>query len=105
MYAGDGASIRITVKDQTTQEVVDVSGSQAAQIRVNRSDSDPLETFDINDFDAVNGVLLLSLTADQTTNLGSNFKGVWDLQWTPPGGQPMTLVQGKITCTLDVTRS
>jgi chitodextrinase len=105
LYAGDGAKIRLVVKDQVTQALIDVSGDHAAQIRTSSSDTDALDTFDVDDLNSANGEIILSLTADQTTDLGNNFKGVWDYQWTAPGEEPMTLVKGKITCTLDVTRS
>ena len=45
----------------------------------------------------------LSLTGEQTAELGE-FKGAWDVQWSPNGSEPVTIVQGKATCALDVTR-
>lgn len=101
-YAGDGAAVRIVVSSKGTP--FDVSGDHEAQIRINRLDADPVDEFDIDDSDAANGVLLMSLTGEQTAQFGDGFKGVWDMQWTATDGQPKTLVQGKITCTLDVTR-
>lgn len=101
-YAGDGAAVRIVVS--SSGATIDVSGDHEAQIRVKKLDTDPLDEFIIDDSDAANGVLLMSLTGEQTALLGDGFKGVWDMQWTATDGQPKTLVRGTITCTLDVTR-
>jgi len=106
LYAGDGAAVRIVVRsNREDQDTINVSGSHEAQIRVNRMDATAVETFNIDDSDAAEGVLILSLTGDQTATLGDGFKGNWDMQWIAPGAQPLTLIQGKITCVLDVTRS
>lgn len=58
--------------------------------------------------DAANGVLVLTLTGDQTDALlngGNKFTGVYDIEWTPAGAEPVTLVQGGVTCERDVTRA
>lgn len=101
-YAGDGASVRIVVSRSSTP--IDVTGDHQAQIRLARLDAAPVDTFIIDDSDAANGVLLLILTGAQTAQFGDGFKGVWDLQWIATGAEPITLIQGKITCVLDVTR-
>ena len=102
-YAGDGAAVRIVIS--RSGEPIDVTGDHEAQIRAKRLDPDPpIDTFSIDDSDAANGVLLLVLTGDQTAAFGDGFTGVWDIQWTAEGAEPITLVQGKITCVIDVTR-
>jgi hypothetical protein len=53
-------------------------------------------------------VLVLSLTGAQTDSLlngSGKFSGVYDIEWTPAGAQPVTLVQGNVTCERDVTRA
>jgi hypothetical protein len=51
---------------------------------------------------------MISLTGDQTASLmtvnGNQFKGAWDVQWTPENVEPVTLLQGNVTCDEDVTR-
>lgn len=101
-YAGDGAAVRIVVSRSGAP--IDVTGDHEAQIRSARLDPDPIDTFNIDDSDASNGVIILLLTGEQTAAFGDGFKGVWDMQWIAPGAEPITLIQGKITCVLDVTR-
>lgn len=103
-YAGDGAAVRIVISRNGAP--IDVTGDHQAQIRNARLDPDPpIDVFNIDDSDAANGVLLLVLTGDQTAGFGDGFKGVWDLQWIAAGAEPITLIQGKITCVIDVTRT
>lgn len=109
LYAGDGFSIRLVVKDEAGTPV-DISGTVTAQIRVDRlhpTDS-PLASFTISLVDAYLGIIGLTLTGAQTLNLPLNtddkFVGVWDVQWTPVDKQPRTLIQGIVECVPDVTR-
>lgn len=102
-YAGDGASVQIVVSRSGTP--IDVTGDHVAQIRIARLDPDPIDAFIIDDSSANEGVLILILTGEQTAAFGDGFKGVWDLQWTADQAEPVTLVQGKITCVIDVTRT
>lgn len=102
-YAGDGASVRIVVS--RSGNPIDVSGDHEAQIRTKRLDVDPLDTFNIDDSQASIGILILSLTGEQTSGFGDGFKGVWDLQWTAQDVEPITLIQGSVSCVLDVTRT
>lgn len=50
---------------------------------------------------------MLTLTGVQTATLVSGnydpFRGFWDVQWTAAGAQPVTLMQGAVTCDLDVS--
>lgn len=109
MYAGDGVEFRL-VCTNSAGAPIDVTGTVKAQIRTDRLAADPpLVEFAANVVDAYQGIVVLSLTGAQTKQLvtGSNsgtFSGVWDIQWTPSGKQPRTLVQGKVECVSDVTR-
>jgi hypothetical protein len=107
LYAGDGAKIRLTVTDQADAPVT-LSGTVVAQIRTKRPDADPAKAiFSVDLANAATGVVLLSLTGTQTQALivgGKKFKGFWDVQWTPSGAQPISLVQGTVECVLDVSR-
>lgn len=106
LYAGDGAQIRITVRTSTNTPV-DLSGTMKAQIRAEREDPDPpLADFSVDMTDAVDGVVIIGLTGDDTHALitgDEKFSGAWDLQWTPTGSEPQTIVQGKAECNPDVT--
>jgi hypothetical protein len=105
LYAGDGCAVKIVIRDNTSSHnPIDVTGTHEAQIRVNRLDATVVEQFNFDLSDATDGVVILSLTGDQTSNLGDGFKGSWDWQWTAAGSEPLTLVQGKITCVIDVSR-
>jgi hypothetical protein len=106
LYAGDGAGIRFTITD-SIGAVLPITGEMKAEIRANREDLDPaLATFDVDLSDFANGIVLISLTGEQTHALITGdeiFTGVWDLEWTPTSDEPATLVQGKVECYPDVT--
>ncbi len=108
LYSGDGASVRLVVRGSDKQPLA-LTGAVTAQIRKNRTDLDATAVFDVDMTDAADGVIVISLTAEQTGDLteygmGKNFTGVWDAQWSPDGAEPVTLVQGIVQCTADVTR-
>lgn len=105
LYAGDGVIFRLVVTDNDNQPVP-LTGTIDAQIRLTRTTADPpAAEFAVDLTDADTGIVLLSLTGEQTHTLASSkkFSGVWDLQWTPVGAEPRSLVQGKVECVLDVT--
>ena len=104
LYAGDGASIRVTVA--SPQGIPQpVTGTVLAQIKAARTDATALEVFTADLSLAAQGIVRINLTGAQTAALvnGTDFSGVWDVQNTPTGGQPITLVQGKVTCVHDVS--
>lgn len=106
LYAGDGATFRLTILDKEGK-AVPLIGTMDADIRVKRTDPDPPSTYFAIDLSNANdGIALLSLTGEQTQGLVSEkkFQGVWDLQWTPTDKQPRTLCQGKVVCHNDVSR-
>lgn len=108
LYAGDGTSFSLTVTDPAGVPL-NLTGAIIAQIRVERDSPDPPSAeFDVDLTDATAGVAVLSLPGTATQGLVVNdvkFVGVWDVQWTPSGGEPMTLCQGKVECTPDVSRT
>lgn len=102
LYAGDGASFRLVVT-QVGGAPVDLTGTMLAQVRPTRESVDtPDAIFDVDLTEAVDGIAVLSLTGDQTQALGK-YTGVWDLEWTPTGQEPVTLCQGKLECLPDVS--
>ncbi len=111
LYAGDGVEFRLICTDGAG-DPLNVTGDVTAQIRANRdTTSDTIAEFAANLVEADQGIVVLSLTGEDTqdlvedpsTNKGK-FQGVWDVQWTPSGQEPRTLVQGKVECVADVTR-
>lgn len=107
LYAGDGIAIRYTsVKTDDTPFPLD--GLVASQIKAKRTDLEPLAEWAVDDSGKADGVVILSLTGEQTASLipigKSKFSGVWDLQFSPDGAEPVTFLQGKVTCDADVTR-
>jgi hypothetical protein len=111
LYAGDGVSFRLKCTTPAGAPI-DVTGTVRAQVRLERLADDPaIVEFAADSVDAYLGIVVLSLTGDQTQDLsdhpssvGGKFTGVWDVQWTPAGAEPRTLCQGKVECVTDVTR-
>lgn len=107
LYAGDGVSIRLSLGN-AAGDPVNITGDVTAQIRTARKATDVSADF-ATLFDSGTNTVVISLTGEQTAELvsgieGDVFKGVWDLQWSPDGGEPSTLLQGEVTCNADVTR-
>lgn len=111
LYAGDGIEFRLICTD-SGDEPVDITGAVKAQVRLQRLDEDPpLAEFAVGMVDAYQGIIVLTLTGEQTQELvelpsssQGQFTGVWDVQWTPEGSEPRTLCQGKVECVADVSR-
>jgi hypothetical protein len=111
LYGGDGVELRMTVTDSQGQPVSLTPGAIDAQIRATRTANISIVSFAADLTDGATGVVILSLTGVQTESLhgstspSERFTGVWDVQWTPSQGQPITLIQGNVTSSLDVTRT
>lgn len=111
LYAGDGVEFRLRCKDGGG-DPIDITGTVNAQIRLDRlTETDPIVEFATNMVDAYQGIVILSLTEDQTRELvmspsaaNGKFSGVWDIQWTPANTPSRTLCQGTVECVSDVTR-
>lgn len=108
LYAGDGASFSLKVTDPTAAPIA-VTGTILAQIRLERDTADPpLAVFTADMTNAATGTIVLSLTGSETQSLvttDQKFVGVWDVQWTAVGAEPVTLCQGKVECMPDVSRA
>lgn len=111
LYCGDGVELRIVVTD-SDGAALPLTGAIDAQIRSSRTSSEEAAVFAADLTDGDTGIVYLSLTGDQTAALHGvapqqpveRFTGVWDVQWTPAGAEPVTLVQGNVESNLDVTR-
>lgn len=103
LYAGDGVSIRLSLTN-SAKDPIQVTGTMKAQIRSTHSAPEASAEFTAVPED---NAVVISLTGDQTQALVTGedkFEGVWDIQWVPQDGEPVTLVRGKVTCDADVTR-
>lgn len=109
-YCGDGVQLQLVVSNGAGGPV-NLTGTLKAEIRESRANPAVKATFATNITDAANGIAIISLTGVQTASLHGSptpiekFSGVWDLQWTPQGSEPVTILQGKVESSLDVTRS
>lgn len=105
LYAGDGVSLKLTVTDNV-DAALPVVGEILAQIRRTRKDSEVMAEFAVDLIQGDEGFVFLALTGVQTAALVDEkpFKGVWDVQWHKPDAEPITLVQGKVECSADVSR-
>lgn len=109
LYGGDGVQLRLVVTD-SLGEPVNLTGAIAAQIRDSRVNPTPKVSFATQITDAEGGIAVISLTGVQTASLHGSagierFTGVWDVQWTPVGAEPVTIIQGAVESSLDVTRA
>jgi hypothetical protein len=102
VYAGDTFTQTFIFKDgANVYDFVDAGWSDwVAQYRVTR-DSDAAIDFAVDDSEADEGKITISLTATQTDEL--NRAGVFDLQ-ASENGVVRTWLQGQIAWTRDVTR-
>ena len=107
---GDDFSFTITLNQPDGTTPVDLTGAEVlAQIRGSVNGS-VIATFDIDDSDMDEGVLVLSLDSSVTALLtGSNATGVWDLQTTRTDTSTdeifvETWVGGSLTVNPDVTQ-
>lgn len=106
-YAGDGFEFTLTCVDNAGTPI-NLNGTLEAQIKTSRVIDEIVTSFTVDIVNAMQGILVLSLSGTQTQDLiplgKTKFAGVWDLQWTFPGAQPRTIVQGTVGCGVDVTR-
>lgn len=103
IYGGDGWSRTLTISQGGTP--VDLTAGWSgwkAQWRPTAAARTAID-ITIDTTDAASGVLRLSLTGAQTGSMGGD--GVWDLQATPTGGEPVTWVRQQTTWQQDVTRA
>jgi len=111
LYSGDGVKIRLLCKN-SADAPIDVTGTVKAQVREKPLDPDPaIVEFASNMVDSYQGIVVLSLTGNQTKTLSQHpsnnngkFTGVWDVQWIAANEEPRTLCQGSVECVSDVTR-
>lgn len=102
LYAGDGADFEVIFTDESN-DAIDVSDlSWAAQIRKTRV-SEEAATLEITTDDAATGIIVVHISAEVSRGLAKTSQ--WDLQSTSVSRpDPVTVLQGTVTCNPDVTR-
>jgi hypothetical protein len=101
VYKGDTYTHSVTIKN-SSNVAIDVSlRTYVAQIKESSAASASLLSFDIDDSNGANGVVVLSLTSNQTSTLKSG-KYYYDLQETA-GNVVTTLMYGNVSVTGDIS--
>jgi len=102
IYKGDTYTHEISIRDSSNTAINISDRTYVAQIKRSSGASDSVISFTSTITDAANGVLQISLTSAQTSELQS---GVYkyDLQETN-GSNVLTLMTGNATITGDITR-
>lgn len=101
LYAGDDYGLVVTFTDPDAVPL-NLSGlTFRSQVRMYESDPTIRASFTVDSSAASTGVIGLSLAKEITVDLGD---GVWDLEQTDGTGKVQTLLAGKVTVRLEVTR-
>lgn len=103
LYAGDGEAFEIHFQDENN-EAIDVSDLVwTSQIRKTRSaDETDIHDLEIRTDDAATGTIVVVISAEITRALPKSSQ--WDIQSTKGTDDPVTILQGSVTCSPDVTR-
>lgn len=102
VYAGDPMLLEYTMEGES--DPVDLTGwAFTCQWRRSRSSATALD-LTVDDSDKASGVVRISATGEQTTEMAGS--GVFDLQGIEDGGdgEPFTYLWGATVWTRDVTR-
>jgi hypothetical protein len=101
IYKGDTYTHSLTIKN-SSNVAIDVSlRTYIAQIKESSAAESTLLSFDIDDSNGANGLVVLSLTSNQTSTLKSG-KYYYDLQETA-GNVVTTLMYGNVNVTGDIS--
>ncbi len=101
IYEGDSFRLEVLVREKKGGPPVDLTGLVAlSQIR-NRPGGKLIVSFTTEIPNPVDGIVVISLTADQTRVLPS--KAVWDLELDGGISNRHTILAGKVTVCPDVT--
>lgn len=102
IYQGDTYVHQLSVRDSSNTAINITSRTYSGQIRKRRSSDDVTANFASEITDGANGVVIFSLTPEQTSDLKSG-KYVYDFQEVN-GLVVTTLVTGNVIVTGEVTR-
>lgn len=106
LYAGDRGDFQIDFIDDNSIPINVSSWVWTAQIRKSRESSTHIDlTIDVTK--AVQGSIIVNIPKEVTRSLGDNTwdkTSQWDIQCVTGGGDPLTVLQGTVSCNMDVTR-
>lgn len=106
LYAGDIGDFDIHFVDNLGAPIDLTAYTWAAQIRQTRESTQKINLV-VNNVDEFLGILKIEIPGSVTRTLVDslwNKSSVWDLQSTLGFDESVTLLQGDVICTLDVTR-
>ena len=106
LYAGDRGDFQLEFIDDNSQKIDVSTWVWTAQIRGSR-DSESFIDLTIDMTDALTGLITVRIPSTVTRSLvssGDNSISYWDVQCIRGGGDPITVLQGTINCSQDVTR-
>jgi hypothetical protein len=92
----------VDVNDATETPIPLTGWTYRAQIRKKATDKNVMKTLDVTQDPFLTNRLVLRLSSDEAEGLTTS--GVWDLELTDPDGTVQTVLAGKVTVILDVTR-
>lgn len=102
IYKGDSYTHQINIKNSANTAINITGRSYVSQIRKSKASESILVSFTTTITNAANGVLTMTLTAAQTSNINTGIY-YYDLQETN-GATITTLMGGKVTVTGEVSR-
>lgn len=105
-YAGDIGDFQISFVDAINAPIDISSYTWVSQIRTSRTSNDPI-VLTIDTSLANVGLITVNVPATTTRILASdpmNTIRQWDIRCSLSGGSQITILQGTVTCSQDVTR-
>lgn len=105
-YAGDIGDFQISFVDADNAPIDVSSYTWQSQIRAARSSDSPV-VLAVDVTEATLGIIVVKIPATLTRSLVSDAMSAvqqWDIQCYLPGTDPITILQGSVTCSQDVTR-
>jgi hypothetical protein len=106
LYAGDVGDFEISFVDDLGSPVSVNQYTWSAQIRKSRGSTQYID-LPIDSTQASSGILIIGLPSAITSTLGENLwnrNSQWDLQCTDIANRSVTVLQGSVYCSQDVTR-
>mgnify|MGYP000210929864 CR=1 FL=1 len=99
---GDDWRVILTFQDVDSQPIDMSDGDYSAQVRKTATSSTLLAEFTVDDSDAADGEIVLTLDAEDTAELPAVC--VWDFQRVTGAGETVTILSGSIRVRREVTR-
>jgi hypothetical protein len=106
LYLDQGSTFNniITLSDDTTNTAISLVGfNVSSQMRRSYYSTNPSANIDCTITDANNGVIIMNLPANTTSNLRAGFY-LFDIEAVSPNGEVSRILEGSITVSPGVTR-